>query len=118
MAGFSGLRAACAGMAALCLSGCAEWNLRAGLASGAAAVVLGEWDRDHDGALDRGEVTALVEVGFPPAERTGPGWDALRSWLVALWFEQDRDGDGKLRADELVRVPRIVPPENDGGPGF
>lgn len=119
MAGFRSRRAAACGVAGLCLAlgGCAQWSGQAALASGYAALVAG-WDRDGDALLDRGEVTAMVEAGFPPEERKGAAWDALRAWLVALWFEQDRNGDGRLARDELVRVPLATRPASDGGPGF
>lgn len=115
------------GMAALCVllggvaatalgvmtGGCTNADGRAALQIGVAAVAAAH-DRNGDGAIDREEVTAMVEGAFPPEVRSGPGWTALRAWLVAGYMAQDRDGDGRLTLAELLRGPSEAGACGDG----
>lgn len=108
------------GMAALCMAlggglltavglmtgGCSGAGAGQVLNAGYAAV-LATQDRNADGALDRGEVAAMVERAIPPERRTGQNWAALRAWLIAGYMEQDANRDGRLTLGELLR----------GGPG-
>lgn len=96
----------------LMTGGCTAPETRAVLQAGVAAVAVAN-DLNGDGALDRGEVTAMVERSFPIATRTGPGWDTVRALLVASYMGQDRDGDGRLTMAELLAVPAPVPPPVD-----
>lgn len=96
------------GVAATAMSlmagGCTSVEGRAALQIGVAAVAAAH-DGNGDGALDRAEVAAMVEGAFPPEARSGPGWNALRAWLIAGYMAQDLNGDGRLTLAELLRGP-------------
>lgn len=96
--------AACALLAAL--GGCATLRGEAAIGAGYRLLVEAH-DRDGDGALDAGEVEAMIDRAVP-AERRGAGWDRLRTWLVERWIEQDREGDGRLTPGELAAGPRAA----------
>lgn len=99
--------------AGLATSGCTHIGSGQLLSAGYAAVLVTQ-DRDRDGGLDRGEVTAMVERGFPPDKRAAPGWATLRAWLVAAYMEQDADGDGRLVLAELLQPGRAACVDLDG----
>lgn len=89
-----------AGLLAL-LTGACALDARTGLAVGTGLVVAG--DRNGDGALDTGEVQALVERAFPPARLTGGFWDGMRAALTAAYWARDLNQDGRLGPAELAR---------------
>ncbi|WP_294091605.1 hypothetical protein [Sphingomonas sp.] len=118
------------GMAALCVALGGGLLTVLGLATGGCsgtgqvlgtgyAAVLAMQDRNADGVLDRAEVAAMVERAFPPERRTGQRWTALRAWLIESYMARDRDGDGRLTLDELMRggaVPApAMAPDNASG---
>jgi len=90
--------------AVLMATGCTATGGRAAIKAGY-GLLLARHDANRDGALDRQEIEAMVDAAVPPERRRGGGWDALRAWLVARYVAQDRDGDGRLGLDELVRGP-------------
>lgn len=116
-----------AGMAALCValggglltaiglatSGCAGVGAGQAVRAGYVAV-LATQDVNADGALDGQEIAAMVERAFPPERRKGQSWVALRAWLIAGYMAQDKDGDGRLVAGELLSGGPGVMPVYDG----
>jgi len=115
------------GMAALCLALGGGLLTALGLATGGCAgagagqmlrvgyaAALATQDLNGDGALDRGEVAAMVERTFPPERRAGQSWVALRAWLIAGYMAQDRNGDGLLTLDELLKAGPEALPLYDG----
>lgn len=87
--------------------GCTGVTGQAILSAGYAASLVAQ-DRNGDGMLDRSEVTAMVEAALPPEAQAGPGWSALRAWLVAGYMAQDGDRDGRLSLAELLSGPRAA----------
>ncbi|NYT42472.1 hypothetical protein HZY97_16995 [Sphingomonas sp. R-74633] len=86
---------ALAGMLMLC--GCAIGG--AALVGAGSAALVARFDVDRDGALDAGEVTAMLAATVPGK---GSELDLLRAGLAAGYWTRDCDGDARLTAAELA----------------
>src|SRR6476660_9581784 len=82
-------------------------DTRAGIIAGYRLVLTAN-DHDGDHRLSRAEWTAMVSVVLPERPRETPPPDnyaRVRDSMLAFYAEQDRNHDGYLDLQELVRGP-------------
>ncbi|MEP9359314.1 hypothetical protein [Sphingomonas sp. KR3-1] len=81
------------------LGGCAIGG--AALVEAGSVALVARFDADGDGALDAGEVAALVAAAVPGK---GAELEALRAGVAAGYWTRDCNRDGRLTRAELAQA--------------